>query len=55
MTKNKLIVALDFPTLLEAQHCVLACGDEVEYYKVGMELYYSVGNGTRISKNPGTF
>ena len=44
MTKNKLIVALDFPTLADAQRCVLACGDEVTYYKVGMELYYSAGN-----------
>ena len=44
MTKNKLIVALDFPTLADAQRCVLACGDEVTYYKVGMELYHSAGN-----------
>jgi len=44
MIKNKLIVALDFPTFAEAQRCVLACGDEVVYYKVGMELYYSAGN-----------
>ena len=44
MTKDKLIVALDFPTLEQAQRCVLACGDEVAYYKVGMELYYSAGN-----------
>ena len=44
MTKEKLIVALDFPTLKEAQNCVEACGDEVCYYKVGMELYYSAGH-----------
>ena len=44
MTKNKLIVALDFPTAAQAQRCVLSCGDEVAYYKVGMELYYSAGN-----------
>lgn len=44
MTTNKLIVALDFPTFAEAQHCVQACGDEVTYYKVGMELYYGAGN-----------
>ena len=44
MTKDKLIVALDFSTLEQAQRCVLACGEEVTYYKVGMELYYSAGN-----------
>lgn len=44
MTKEKLIVALDFPTLKEAQDCVKKCGDEVCYYKVGMELYYSAGH-----------
>ena len=44
MIKNKLIVALDFPTLEQAQRCVLACGEEVSWYKVGMELYYSAGN-----------
>lgn len=44
MTKEKLIVALDFPTLKEAQACVETCGDEVCYYKVGMELYYSAGH-----------
>jgi len=44
MIKDKLIAALDFPTLQDAQNCVLACGDEVTYYKVGMELYYAAGN-----------
>lgn len=42
--KDKLIVALDFPTLQAAQACVRTCGDEVTYYKVGMELYYAAGN-----------
>ncbi len=42
--KDKLIVALDFPTLQDAKACVDACGEEVTYYKVGMELYYAAGN-----------
>lgn len=42
--KDKLIVALDFPTLQDAQACVSSCGEEVTYYKVGMELYYAAGN-----------
>lgn len=40
---DKLIVALDFPTLDDAKNCVLELGDSVSYYKVGMELYYAVG------------
>ena len=42
--KDKLIVALDFPTLQQAQACVASCGEDVTYYKVGMELYYAAGN-----------
>ncbi len=41
---NRLIVALDFPTLAEAESCVLELGDSVSYYKVGMELYYAAGS-----------
>ena len=44
MIRNKLIVALDFPTLQEARRCVLTCAETVHYYKVGMELYYAAGN-----------
>lgn len=40
----RLIAALDFPTADAAQQAVEEIGDAVEYYKVGMELYYAVGN-----------
>lgn len=40
---ERLIVALDFPSLAQAKTCVLELGDAVSYYKVGMELYYAVG------------
>lgn len=41
---DRLIVALDFPTLEQAKACVVELGDAVSYYKVGMELYYAVGS-----------
>lgn len=41
--KDKLIVALDFPTMDAAVKLVEELGDSVEYYKVGMELYYAAG------------
>ncbi len=41
---DRLIVALDFPTLEQAKECVLELGDTVSHYKVGMELYYAVGS-----------
>ena len=41
---DRLIVALDFPNLEEAKAVVLALGDSVSYYKVGMELYYAAGS-----------
>lgn len=41
---DRLIVALDFPTLQAAKDCVLELGEAVSYYKVGMELYYAVGS-----------
>lgn len=40
---DRLIVALDFPTMEEAVATVEKLGDSVSYYKVGMELYYSAG------------
>ena len=40
----RLIVALDFATAAEAKRAVFELGDAVSYYKVGMELYYAVGN-----------
>lgn len=41
---ERLIVALDFPTLERAKSCVLELGNAVVYYKVGMELYYAAGS-----------
>ena len=37
---DRLIVALDFPTMEQAKAVVLELGDNVSHYKVGMELYY---------------
>lgn len=41
---DRLIVALDFPSLEEAKSCIIELGDAVSYYKVGMELYYAAGS-----------
>lgn len=43
MTDNRLIVALDFSTLGEVKQIVTQLGDQVVYYKVGMELFYAAG------------
>ena len=43
LTKERLIVALDFAEEQAVKNLVEKLGDEVVYYKVGMELYYSVG------------
>ncbi len=43
LAKERLIVALDFPDEQAVKNLVDTLGDEVVYYKVGMELYYSVG------------
>lgn len=43
MADDRLIVALDYHTMEDAQSLVRALGASVSYYKVGMELYYSVG------------
>ncbi|MBP2650670.1 MAG: pyrF [Firmicutes bacterium] len=40
---NRLIVALDFNTMDQVRDMVNQLGDTVRYYKVGMELFYSVG------------
>ncbi|MDD3396843.1 MAG: orotidine-5'-phosphate decarboxylase [Acidaminococcaceae bacterium] len=40
---DRLIVALDFPTQAAAEHIVEELGENVSYYKVGMELYYAAG------------
>ena len=43
MTDDRLIVALDVKTLAEMKALVETLGDAVSFYKVGMELFYSVG------------
>lgn len=40
---DRLIVALDFHTMEDVKALVEKLGDSVSYYKVGMELFYSVG------------
>ena len=40
---ERLIVALDFHTMDDVKKLVTELGDSVSYYKVGMELFYSVG------------
>ena len=43
MTDERLIVALDFHKMEDVQKLVNDLGDSVKFYKVGMELFYSVG------------
>lgn len=43
MADNRLIVALDVHSLAEAKKLVEALGETVNFYKVGMELFYRVG------------
>lgn len=40
---ERLIVALDFHKMSDVKNLVEELGDSVVFYKVGMELYYSVG------------
>ena len=42
-TDKRLIVALDVHTMDEMKQMVERLGDTVNYYKIGMELFYSVG------------
>ncbi len=42
--KDKLIVALDYSDFHKVEDLVTSLEDSVSYYKVGMELYYSVGD-----------
>ena len=44
MSDDRLIAALDVHTLEDAKHLVRELGDSVSFYKVGMELFYSVGS-----------
>lgn len=41
--KDRLIVALDMPTLYEAERLVGTLGESVTFYKVGLELLFSGG------------
>ena len=43
MADERLIVALDYHRMEDVKHLVDLLGDSVAYYKVGMELFYSVG------------
>ena len=43
MADPRLIVALDVPSLTEAKGLVADLGDAVQFYKVGMALFYRVG------------
>jgi len=45
MADERLIVALDFHTFDDVKNLVGELGDSVNFYKVGMELFYSVGAG----------
>jgi orotidine-5'-phosphate decarboxylase len=41
--RDRMIVALDLPSVMEARAMVDALGDTVSFYKIGMELTYSGG------------
>ncbi len=41
--KDRLIVALDMPTIEEAQRLIAKLGDSVTFYKVGLELLFAGG------------
>ena len=43
MADDRLIAALDVPTRTSAEQLVARLGDSVSYYKVGMELFYALG------------
>ena len=45
MADERLIVALDVHTMDDVKKLVNDLGDAVNFYKVGMELFYSVGAG----------
>lgn len=45
MADDRLIVALDVHTMEDIKSLVETLGESVSYYKVGMELFYSVGAG----------
>lgn len=51
---DRLIVALDMPTVEEAQRLIVTLGDTVTFYKVGLELLFAGGlNLARALKRDG--
>ena len=50
--KDRLIVALDMPTVEEAQRLVAKLGNEVTFYKVGLELLFSGGWSSPAPSRP---
>src|SRR4051812_24758361 len=43
--RDRLIVALDLPSVAEAEAMITRLGDSVTFYKIGMELTYAGGLG----------
>lgn len=43
MARERLIVAMDLSTLESINRTVIQIGDAVDYYKIGMESFYSLG------------
>ncbi|MBZ0228265.1 MAG: orotidine 5'-phosphate decarboxylase, partial [Bauldia sp.] len=43
--RDRLIVALDLPTVAAAEAMVIGLGDAVSFYKVGLQLIYAGGVG----------
>src|SRR4051794_34025075 len=43
--RDRLIVALDLPSVAEAEAMIIRLGDSVTFYKIGMELTYAGGLG----------
>ena len=43
--KSRLIVALDVSEEIQAERLIDELGDSVEFYKVGMQLFYGAGSG----------
>jgi orotidine-5'-phosphate decarboxylase len=46
MANNKLIVALDMASMDKVKEMVECLGEDVNFYKVGMELFYALGQET---------
>ena len=48
--RERLIVALDTPTVEQAQALVARLGDAASFYKIGMELIYG-GDGLALARS----